>query len=69
MYVDGLTTGCDRIEQAQTLFQLRSSEIMNSGGFAKKKVANNDPAAIADLPSEAVAPVEISPQPLLEPPG
>ncbi|XP_003381939.1 hypothetical protein Tsp_11039 [Trichinella spiralis] len=52
---DHLKTGCDRNEETQTLV-LQVSEVMSTGGFVKKKTANNDPAAVAYLPSEAVSP-------------
>ncbi|KRY28664.1 hypothetical protein T01_4829 [Trichinella spiralis] len=57
---DHLKTGCDRNEETQTLV-LQVSEVMSTGGFVKKKTANNDPAAVAYLPSEAVSPVEMNP--------
>ncbi|KRY80572.1 hypothetical protein T4D_6102 [Trichinella pseudospiralis] len=53
MYVDDLATSCDRIEESQTLIR-QLCNIMKSGGFAMKKWASNGPAALSDLPVEAL---------------
>ncbi|KRZ79985.1 hypothetical protein T10_12451 [Trichinella papuae] len=59
MYVDDLATSCDRIEEAQTLIR-QLCNLMKSGGFAMKKWASNDPAALSDLPVEVTSPLETS---------
>ncbi|KRZ75594.1 hypothetical protein T10_12369 [Trichinella papuae] len=59
MYVDDLATSCDRIEEAQTLIR-QLCNLMKSGGFAMKKWASHDPAALSDLPMEVSSPLETS---------
>ncbi|KRZ05319.1 hypothetical protein T11_2446 [Trichinella zimbabwensis] len=59
MYVDDLATSCDRIEEAQTLIR-QLCNLMKSGGFAMKKWASHDPAALSDLPMEISSPLETS---------
>ncbi|KRZ48084.1 hypothetical protein T02_14237 [Trichinella nativa] len=53
MYVDDLATSCDRIRQARTLIR-QLCNLMKSGGFAMKKWASNDPAALSVMPVETL---------------
>ncbi|KRZ11316.1 hypothetical protein T11_9392 [Trichinella zimbabwensis] len=54
MYVDDLATICDGVDEARQLVQ-RLTELMQTGGFALKKWASNDPYALTDLPPEDVS--------------
>ncbi|KRZ65683.1 hypothetical protein T10_7172 [Trichinella papuae] len=54
MYVDDLATICDGVNEARQLVQ-RLTELMQTGGFALKKWASNDPDALTDLPPEDVS--------------